>query len=54
MVTKKQNNNIATVLDVVLVSDFEEVSNQDTDGDVIEWGKLCVLYFKNIYVAKSV
>ena len=34
------------MLDVVKVSDFEEVSDQDTDGDATEWGKFYV------YIAK--
>ena len=28
------------MLDAVKVSELEEVSDQDTDSDVIEWGKI--------------
>ena len=28
------------MLDAVKVSELEEVSDQDTDSDVIEWGKV--------------
>ena len=38
------------MLDAVKVSDLEEVSDQDTDNNVIECKKsFCVLYFKNVY-----
>ena len=40
------------MLDAIKVSDLEEVSDQDIDSDVIEWGK--VLYiakvFSNLFV----
>ena len=40
------------MLDAVKVSDLEDVSNQNTDSDLIEWGK--VLYtakvFSNLFV----
>ena len=45
---EKQNRFIftsSTVLDAIKVSDLEEVSDQDTDSDVIEWGKV-------LYIAK--
>ena len=52
---KKQNRLISTsgtVLGVVKVSDLEEVSNQDTDSDVIKWEKvLCIAQvFSNLLV----
>ena len=35
------------MLGVVKISDFEEVSDQDTDSDVTEWGK--VLYMAKVF-----
>ena len=35
------------MLDAVNVSDLEEVSDQDTDSDVTEWGK--VLYIAKMF-----
>ena len=31
----------STVLDAVKVSNLEEVSDQDTDSNIIEWVKVC-------------
>ena len=42
-----------TVLHAVKVSDLEEVSDQDTDNNVIDCKEsICVLHFKNIYSFK--
>ena len=38
------------MLDAVKVSDLEEVSDQDTDSNVLEYEEnFCVLYYKNVY-----
>ena len=43
------------MLDTVNVRDFEEVSDQDTDSDVIEWGKFMYVakVFSNLYVNRE-
>ena len=40
------------MLDAMKVSDLEEVSNQDTDSDVIEWGKVLFIakVFSNLFL----
>ena len=40
------------MLDAVKVSDLEAVSNQDTDSDVIQWGKVMYIaeVFSNLHV----
>ena len=41
------------MLDAVKVSDLEEVSDQDTDSNVLECEEnFCVLYYKNVYSLK--
>ena len=40
------------MLDAMKVSDLEEVSDQDTDSEVIEWGKVLFIakVFSNLFL----
>ena len=50
---KNSKMGTGTVLHVVKISDLEEVSDQDTDNNVVYCEEsFCVLYFKNVYSLK--